>query len=504
MTLRIRLGLHAFSAKLQHLPRLVAPVLLAAIPLASVPLEAQEPDPRILRIEEGISGSIQVQGRAAEQFTLEERMAHYNVPGVSVAVLDGGEVAWAKGYGVADVVTGDPVTVLTLFQAASISKPVAAMAALRLVEEGLLDLDAPVNEALTTWTLPDNPFTEIQPVTLRHLLSHTGGLTVHGFPGYGVAGPVATTVQVLDGSGPANTDPIRVDTVPGSLWRYSGGGYTIMQQMVEDAAGKPFAEVLDELVLDPANMITSSFAQPLPPGRADQAASGHFSDGTRVEGEWHIYPEQAAAGLWTNPTELAHLAMDVQAAFAGEMGHILSPEMTREQLTPIMGGYGLGFAVRGEGDEARFSHGGSNHGFKAQFLAFKEGGRGVFVMTNGDQGSALAQEIILAVAREYDWPVPKYREVALAERSVTALEAIAGTYWVEADDLEVVLTVEEDHLRATVGGVQVIHMYPTSENFFVDLADGQMFRVHRNEDGSARALEVVGAGIQAVKRGPDA
>jgi CubicO group peptidase (beta-lactamase class C family) len=473
---------------------------LAANLVGCSPTRAQETDPRIARIEEGLSSAIQVQGRAQERFTLQERMEHYNVPGVSVAVLDGGEVAWAKGYGVADVVTGEPVTPLTLFQAASISKPVAAMAALRLVEEGKLDLDAPVNAAIASWQLPDNDFTRNQPVTLRHLLSHTGGLTVHGFPGYENGGPVATTVQVLDGSGPANTDSIRVDTIPGSMWRYSGGGYTIMQQMVEDVAGKPFAEVLDEMVLDPANMIISSYAQPLPPGRADQAASGHLADGSRVKGEWHIYPEQAAAGLWTNPTELAHLAMDVQAAFAGEEGHILSPEMTREQLTPIMANYGLGFAVRGEGDAARFSHGGSNHGFKAQFLAFKEGGRGVFVMTNGDQGSALAQEIMLAVAREYHWPVPRYQEVILADLSEGALEAIAGTYWVEENEFEVVITVEDDHLRATLGDTQVIHLHPTAEDFFIDLTDGQRFRVHRNEDSSVRALEILGAGVTAVRR----
>lgn len=474
--------------------------LLAAI-LAASPATAQDPDPRIAAIEGGLSGSIQVKGQAMERFTISDRMEHYNVPGVSVAVLEGGEVAWAKGYGVADVVTGEPVTVLTLFQAASISKPVAAMAALRLVEEGRLSLDAPVNDALTSWSVPDNRFTEATPVTLRHLLTHTGGLTVHGFPGYEAGGPVATPIQVLDGSGPANTDPIRVDTVPGSLWRYSGGGYTILQQMVEDVTGMPFAEALAELVLGPADMTTSSYAQPLPPGRADQAASGHLSDGARVEGECHIYPEQAAAGLWTNPTELAHLAMDVQAAYHGDTGRVLSPEMTREQLTPNMGGYGLGFAVRGQGDEARFSHGGSNHGFKAQFMAFKEGGRGVFVMTNGDRGSALAQEIILAVAREYDWPVPRYQEVILADLSNEALEAIAGTYWVEEDELEVVIAVEEDHLRATVQGVQVIHMYPTAADFFMDITDGQRFRIHRNEDGSVRAMEVVGAGAMAVRRG---
>ncbi len=355
-------------------------------------------------------------------------MEHYHVPGVSVAVLDSGRVAWAKGYGVVDVTTGARVKPETLFQAASISKPVAAMAALRLVEDGLLELDAPVNQYLKSWKLPDTPFSEDKPVTLRHLLTHTGGLTVSGFPGYSVGDPMATTVEVLDGSGPANTAPIRVDTIPGSLWRYSGGGYTVMQQLLVDVTGKPFPELMAELVLDPVGMPISSYVQPLPPGRVSYAATAHLPDGTPVKGKWHIYPEMAAAGLWTNPTELAQLAMEVQAAFRGESSRVLSQEMTRAQLTPGLGGYGLGFGVEGEGSAARFSHGGSNHGFRAQFLAFIEGGRGVFVMTNGEQGSALAREIILAVAREYQWPGPQYQEVILANLSPEILREIAETY----------------------------------------------------------------------------
>ncbi len=482
--------------------RLFLPVLLSlTVQAQAQEAQAQETNPRVERIEQGLSGMLRVQGGTQELFSIEERMAHFNVPGVSVAVLDSGRVAWAKGYGVKDVVTGEPVTTTTLFQAASISKPVAAMAALRLVEEGLLDLDVPVNQYFRSWRLPENEFTEGNEVTLRHLLTHTGGLTVHGFPGYAVDDRIATTVEVLDGSGPANTDPVRVDTIPGSLWRYSGGGYTIMQLLLEDVTGKPFSELLRELVLDPGNMMISSYSQPMPPGREDFASSGHLSDGARVEGMWHVYPEKAAAGLWTNPSELAHLAMDVQGAFHGEEGHILSPEMTRAQLTPGLGGYGLGFRVQGEGPSARFSHGGSNHGFKAQFMAFMEGGRGVFVMTNGDRGSALAQEIFLAVAEEYGWPEPRYQEITLADLPAADLQIIAGSYRLESEEMDIVITVEGDHLRADLGGIEVIHLHPTAESFFIDLADGTRFRFHRDEGGAAVAMEVLGAGLTAEKVG---
>lgn len=241
--------------------------------------------------------------------------------------------------------------------------------------------------------------------------------------------------------------------------------------------------------------------QPMPPGREEFASSGRLSDGTRVEGKWHTYPEKVAAGLWTNPTELAHLAMEVQEAYHGEEGKVLSPEMTRAQLTPGLGGYVLGFGIQGEGPAARFSHGGSNHGFKAQFLAFVGGGRGVFVMTNGDRGSALAQEIILAVAKEYRWPEPRYQEVILADLPEATLQEIAGTYRLEGDDLDITLTVDGDHLKADLGGTDVRRFHPTAENFLIDLSDGTRFRILRDVDGAAIAIEILGAGLRAKKVG---
>lgn len=473
--------------------------LWALLPPLSPELTAQETDPRIAAVEEGLAFTVLPRGREPEHFTILERLAHYHVPGVSIAVLDGGRIAWARGYGVADANTGAPVTTETLFQAASVSKPVAATAALRLVEQGVLELDFPVNQYLTSWTLPENNFTREAPVTLRHLLTHTGGLTVHGFPGYAVSDEVASTIQVLDGSGPANSDPIRVDTLPGSLWRYSGGGYTIMQQLLEEVTGQPFPQILRELVLDPAGMELSSFQQPLPPARSSYAATAHLRDGAPVEGNWHIYPEMAAAGLWTNPTELAHLAMELQAAFHGETGRVLSPEVTRAMFTSGLGDWGLGFTLSGEGEDARFTHGGSNRGFKAQFYAYVEGGRGAFIMTNGDQGGTLAREILLAVAREYGWPAPSYREETLAEVPQEILEEIAGEYWVEEEeDLVLKVTVVGDHLRGEVGALDEFELHPTADNFFIDLENGARLRVDRDEQGEVTALQVLG-GPRAVR-----
>ena len=230
---------------------------------------------RAARVEQGLLPGVVIAGRPLPVKALAARMADLKVPGVSVAVINGGTIEWARGYGVAETGSATPVTPRTLFQAASISKPVAALGALRLVERGQLSLDQDVNERLTSWKVPENEFTKQEKVTLRRLLSHSAGLTVHGFPGYAADAPVPSLIQVLDGVKPANTAAIRADILPGSVWRYSGGGFTVMQQLVIDVTGRPFPALLADLVLVPVGMTDSTYEQPLPESRRAAAASGH-------------------------------------------------------------------------------------------------------------------------------------------------------------------------------------------------------------------------------------
>src|SRR5260370_8313329 len=211
------------------------------------------------------------------------------------------KVVLARGDGVIETGSSTPVTTKTLLQEGSISKPVAATGALHLVEHGTLSLDESVNEKLKTWKVPENELQKNEKVTLRRLMSHTAGLTVHGFPGYDANETLPSLVQIFNGEKPANTAPIRVDIVPGTKERYSGGGVTIEQQLMMDVTGKAFPVLMRELVLDPIGMADSSYEQPPPPARAAMTASGTRADGKVVHGRWHIYPEIAAAGLWTNP-----------------------------------------------------------------------------------------------------------------------------------------------------------------------------------------------------------
>ncbi|HEU4372960.1 MAG TPA: serine hydrolase domain-containing protein [Telluria sp.] len=362
---------------------------------------------------------------------VKAEMQRRQIPGLSIAIIDGGKIVKAQGYGVTERGAGTAVTPSTLFQAGSVSKSVAALGALHLVSQGKLALDEDVNQKLLTWKVPDNQFTVDKKVTLRGLLSHSAGLTVHGFPGYASDVPVPTVVQVLDGAKPANTAPVRVDFTPGSKWRYSGGGYTVMQQLVADVTGKPFAAVMQQAVLKPMGMTASSFAQPPAAATARATAAGYYADRTPVAGRWHIYPEMAAAGLWTNPSDLARFAIGIQRSLAGTANPVIPAALTRVMLTDQKDGDGLGVFLKGAGKTLEFSHGGRDEGFDTLLRAFAETGQGVVIMINANDNSMMMQRISAAVARQYHWPAsatPANASAAHVKLDDATLERYAGRY----------------------------------------------------------------------------
>jgi CubicO group peptidase (beta-lactamase class C family) len=349
--------------------------------------------------------------------SLRDLMRVLKVPGMSVAVIDHFEIAWAKGYGVARAGSAMPVTPQTLFQAGSVSKPVAAAGALSLVEGGKLALDEDVNRRLTSWKVPDSPFTRDQKVTLRRILTHTAGTSGHGFPGYAVDSPRPTLVQVLKGEKPANTAPVVVTVTPGSAWRYSGGGVCIEQLLMTDVTGQLFPEILRERLFDRIGMGSSTYEQPLPPARAALAASGTYADGREVPGRWHVYPEMAAGGLWTTPTDLAKFAIEIALSAQGRANHALSQGMAREMLStqfpqvgePTWGDklhpdrMGLGFFLGDASRPARFGHIGDDEGFAAILILFGDTGQGAVIMVNSELGIEIANLVLASIAKEYDW-----------------------------------------------------------------------------------------------------
>ncbi|MBL7983393.1 MAG: beta-lactamase family protein, partial [Flavobacteriales bacterium] len=310
-------------------------LLVAFFAACQTPTRTDDPNEFLRRhVETGLCEQVFIEGDST--WTIEERMQHYGVHGVSIAVIDDFRIAWTKSYGVMDTTSKRPVTDSTLFQAASISKPVFTMAALKLVEQGAIKLDEDVNAQLNSWKMPENEFTAKEKVTLKRLLGHVAGTTVHGFQGYRHGDALPTLVNILNGEAPSNSPAVVVDQTPGTAWRYSGGGYCVASQLILDAKGGTLPQHMHELVLKPLGMSRSTYEQPLPESMAHNAASGYVPDGSMTVGKWHIYPEISPDGLWTTATDLAHFVIDLQKTIATGSGKVLSRATAMQMVEPYL------------------------------------------------------------------------------------------------------------------------------------------------------------------------
>jgi CubicO group peptidase (beta-lactamase class C family) len=397
---------------------------------------------------------------------LADRMAFYHVPGVGIAVVNNGALEWARSYGVAAAHETRPVTIDTLFQAASISKPLTATAALALVQDGRLSLDEDVNLKLNSWRVPGNTFTAGHKVTLRALLAHNAGFNIEDVGSYTAGEPLPTVVQALDGLPPAHSPPIRVEAEPGKAFRYSGGGYTVIQQLLIDVTGKPFPDLMQDLVLRRVGMTSSTFRQPLPAEREAAAATGHDVNGEPLPGRWHIFPQAAAAGLWTTPSDLARFAIGMQRSFKGEPNAVLSMAMTKEMMTPSLAGYGFGWWLGGTRTRMSFSHPGKNEGFLCMLFAYLDTGQGAVVMTNGDGGNALFNEILRAISHEYGWPDYQQREKTAVAGNPAAYPSYIGEYEVNGTHLTISQRGQDLFVQAPPAWPQPLKLYPAGDDQF--------------------------------------
>ena len=357
----------------------------------------------IQAIEHGLLKGTGSKDRPEKKMDLYRRMAYYKVPGVSAAFVARDELAWTGTYGVAEAGGGKPVTAETIFQAASISKPLTALLVLHLVETGLLSLDTDVNDYLRFWKVPRNKYTREHPVSLRGLLSHTAGVNISGYRGYAAGEPLPALQQVLNGEAPANSKPVRVVQTPGEAFKYSGGGYVIVQQVLEDVSGSPLVALAKEIIFDKLGMSNSTFEPGLPDVFLPQAASAHLKSGEVLPGRWFTYPEQGPAALWSTSTDLARLISEVLKSLKNESNLVLSAEMTRRMLVPQMDIGGLGFNIVIQDGLTRFGHAGWNEGFHSLLLGCPETGQGVVFMCNGENGKNLRREVARGLAEVVKW-----------------------------------------------------------------------------------------------------
>lgn len=458
-------------------------------------------------VEQGLTPAIRIEGEDAH-WPLVERMQNYGVPGTGIAVAEDGEVAWAAGYGTAEVGSGRTVDADTLFQGASISKVVNAFAVMQQVQAGVLDLDTNVNQYLQSWQIPENELTRQRPVTLRGILSHSAGLTVHGFGGVPYGKPVPTLLQIITGEADGYR-AVEVDILPGTEQRYSGGGTCVAQLILEEVTGKPFATLVQENIFAPLGLTRSTFEDQRPDDpELENYAAEHDEQGKLVDGRWALYPTKSAGGLWTTPSEFLLFLAEIRRAWNGT-SELLSRDTARTMLTRQPGGaFALGPRVVNDGALMRIQHGGSNQGFQCDAQLYIDSGKGAVVMTNGAGGMPLYWEVLNAIASEHLWPgylLPPKRPIKLSEKE---LDRYVGDYKVtEGFEPADSLTVwrEGDMLWSQLGGARL-----SASPVLLEVPDRLFSRHHPfsviaqfGEDGNVAELYMLEDGyfsMRAVRR----
>jgi CubicO group peptidase (beta-lactamase class C family) len=454
---------------------------------------------RIDRIVNNLQPQASLRGKPTDPKTLSDRMSYYHSPGVTIAVINDFKIEWAQGFGICDSQSQQPVTIDTLFQAGSISKAIFALGVMRIVQEGHLNLDRDINHYLTTWQIPATE--NWQPrITLRQILSHTAGLTTDGFAGYLTSEAIPTVPQILNGEPPANSEQVRVNIFPGMQFRYSGGGTTVAQQAVIDLLGKPFPQIMRELVLDRLQLNNSTYEQPLPERLKTQAATGHPSKGIPIAGGFHIHPEMAAAGLWTTPTDLAKVGIELMEILNDRSTHnLLTQDTLTSMLLPqlenqIIGDKfaGIGFFCDGCEDSFQFGHAGSNEGFTSLMRFYPNVGQGVVMMINSNEGLPLIfHEILRAIAIEYKWD-----DAISEDKTIISLENIeryVGLY-LSSTGTEFEISMDGDRLLFNHGQQSPLPIYPSSITDFFSHAINMNISFEINDKQRITSMSISQAG----------
>jgi len=427
-------------ARRHTLPALIALLCSACAPLSTLPppaATAAQPvrwtcqsapgaDARLAQVRDGLLPRVSFVDEPAPVFSIDGRRTHHRVPALSVAVIRAGAIDWTAAFGEAQA--GTAADCGTLFQAGSIAKPATLLALLRLREQGRVDLDAPIDTYLRSFTLPPGAQTVAHPVTLRNLLAHTSGLKPGGYPGYAQGERLPSDAQIARGEPPANTPKIEVVARPGEELAYSGGGYTLIEIAVQDRLQQPFERLMDDLLIRPAGLRQASFWQPLPEHALRDAATGHERDGKPVPGGWRLHPEQAAAGLWATPSDLATLLIEMHKAAQGRSA-LLSKASIDELLANPFDGHSYGFRRIGQGDTVFLTHNGGTVGYRASMTVNLKTGDGAVFMSNSDNGSELGVEFFRAVSKAYDWPGAfKDVKVRRSTPDAAAVATLGGRY----------------------------------------------------------------------------
>ena len=444
----------------------------------------------IEKIESNLIPALVINGLNNESLTITDAMKRHNVPAVSIAFFDKGSILWKKTYGSTHNSNGIEINGQTLFQAASISKPVSALAAMIMIQENSLDMNEDVNLYLDEWKLPNQNYKNLDKASLKNIMSHSGGITVSGFEGYDKESQIPSLTQILNGESPANSKPIIQDTTAGNLWRYSGGGYVILQKIIEDVSGVSFEKYMQNKILSPIKMTSSSFNQENLVANNKNMAIGHDGIGKPIKGNWKVHPEKAAAGLWTTPSDLALFAISIQKAYTGEKQAIISQNIAKEMLENQFGGWGLGMDISNKDGILRMLHGGSNSGYRCHLVAEANLGQGVVIMTNGDGGETVIQDLLRSISNHYDWNIYKPTEKTLINLTDTEKSKFVGKFSMSENE-QVIAEITSSEIGLTVLQTwdgQSYEILPESESLFFRRTDGVPIEFRKNDNGDIIGL----------------
>ena len=452
----------------------------------------------ILQVENNLIPYVPVKG--FKGWNIIDRMKYYKVPGLSIAVIKDYKIDWAKSYGLADTINKTPVTTETMFSAGSISKFLMAVTALKMVDSGQIELEKPMNNYLTTWKIAENDFTKTTPITLRMLLSHSAGTSQTSYFGFTPTQPLPTIVEILSGAKISETRPVVVNSEPNKEFRYSGGGSMIAQLALMDVSKKSFSNLTQEIIFDKLGMNNSTFIQPVPSKFAKQI-SWAYSYASWFKGMPYVYPQQAAAGLYTTPTDLAKFFIDIQKSYLGK-GEILSQAVTKKMLMPQQNvsdgtykeqiGIGPFLIQRTDNKDPRgvfFEFTGVNAGFLAYGMASVEGGNGVIIMLNsGDNQNGIGKEIRRAVAKVYNWTNFLPTEIQPINLPNKELDKFVGRYRMGTDEV-LYLQKENNYLVENINDGFEIYCFPITKDtiVFSDFNIKGFFK--RNKNGEVTGLQ---------------
>ena len=371
---------------------LLLTILFGFSQLGAQTIYSKEIEEQIKKVENNLGCWVKIEGK--ETFNILDRMAFHNVKGVSIAVIQNYKTIWAKGYGLADEGEKRPVTEKTLFHAASVSKSINSMGILKLAQDQKLDLNADINQYLTSWKFPYDAVSKGKKVSTLNLLSHTAGIG-NSSPTYLATKKVATLIQDLNG--------VHSIMEPGLKSQYSNFGIAITQLLITDITKKTYEQYITETVFTPLGMTNSCYSEESLKSRKPFIATGYI-DGKEIEGKRVIVSMSSAGGLWTTPSDLCSFITELQLEYQGETEKVLSKEMANKMLTPYIDkSAALGVFIEAKKNTKYFSHRGSVKGFNSCYYGSLEGGNGVAIMINSGNDEQIMDEIINSVATVYDW-----------------------------------------------------------------------------------------------------